>query len=178
MNKTLPVLAFTATLGFSGAAGAGLIDRGGGLIYDDVLKITWLQDANYGAGSSYDDGLETTDGLMTWQNALNWAANLSYSDSVRNQTLTGWRLPTVEPIGASFDRSFSNNAITDTGYAKTTTGGADGGWRDDAGNPVSEMGHMYYVNLANKGFCTPDDGNPVSCDVGQPQPGWGLLNSA
>ncbi len=96
---------------------------------------------------------------------------------MRNRTLTGWRLPTVEPIGASFDRSFSNNATTDTGYAKTTTGGADGGWRDVAGNPVSEMGHMYYVDLANKGYCTPDDGNPVSCYLLQPQPGWGLVNT-
>ncbi|NNF16437.1 MAG: hypothetical protein HKN70_06795 [Gammaproteobacteria bacterium] len=26
---------------------AALHDRGNGLIYDDVLDITWLQDANY-----------------------------------------------------------------------------------------------------------------------------------
>ena len=26
---------------------AALYDRGNGLIYDDVLDITWLQDANY-----------------------------------------------------------------------------------------------------------------------------------
>ena len=26
---------------------AELHDRGGGLIYDDVLDVTWLQDANY-----------------------------------------------------------------------------------------------------------------------------------
>lgn len=52
-KKTLMVLAFTAALGFSGAAGAGLIDRGGGLIYDDVLDITWLQDANYALTSGY-----------------------------------------------------------------------------------------------------------------------------
>ena len=26
---------------------AALYDRGEGLIYDDVLDITWLQDANY-----------------------------------------------------------------------------------------------------------------------------------
>ena len=26
---------------------AALHDRGSGLIYDDVLNITWLQDANY-----------------------------------------------------------------------------------------------------------------------------------
>ena len=28
-------------------ANSALIDRGNGLIYDDLLDITWLQDANY-----------------------------------------------------------------------------------------------------------------------------------
>lgn len=53
-----------------GTGNATLYDRGGGLIYDDVLDITWLQDANYGAGSSYDDGTDTTDGKMTFDNAV------------------------------------------------------------------------------------------------------------
>ena len=35
---------------FVSPALAALIDRGGGLIYDTVLDVTWLQDANYGAG--------------------------------------------------------------------------------------------------------------------------------
>ena len=33
---------------------AALIDRGGGLIYDESLDITWLQNANLAAGSVYD----------------------------------------------------------------------------------------------------------------------------
>ena len=33
-----------------GTSHAALIDRGGGLIYDDVLNITWLQDAGYALG--------------------------------------------------------------------------------------------------------------------------------
>jgi len=32
---------------------AGLIDRGEGMIYDDVLDITWLQDSNYAKTSGY-----------------------------------------------------------------------------------------------------------------------------
>ena len=31
------------------SANAALYDRGNGLIYDDILDITWLQDANYAA---------------------------------------------------------------------------------------------------------------------------------
>ncbi len=69
-----------------GAAQAALVDRGGGLIYDDALDITWLQDANYGAGSAYDNGTSATDGLMTWDNALAWADNLSYFDPAAGVT--------------------------------------------------------------------------------------------
>ena len=65
---------------------AALIDRGGGLIYDEDLNITWLQDAYY-AG----------DVEMEWQVAMNWAANLSYYDTVRNVTYTDWRLPKADP---------------------------------------------------------------------------------
>ena len=40
---------------------AALFDHGNGLIYDDVLDITWLQDANYEQTSSND-----ADGRMNW----------------------------------------------------------------------------------------------------------------
>jgi hypothetical protein len=64
-------------------AQASLFDRGGGLIYDDDLTITWLANAN-------------VNGVMTWDNAMTWASNLSYYDSVRNVTYTDWRLPTSD----------------------------------------------------------------------------------
>ena len=56
----------------------------------------------------------------------------------------------------------------DSGTARTTTKGSDGGWRNGSGTPVSEMGFMYYVNLANLGQCDP---SLAFCTV---QPGWGL----
>lgn len=46
--------------GITGIANATLYERGGGLIYDDFLAITWLQDANYAQTSGYD-----SDGKMT-----------------------------------------------------------------------------------------------------------------
>ncbi len=63
-------------------AQASLVDRGGGLIYDTDLNITWLANAN-------------VNGLMNWNDAMTWASNLSYYDSVRNVTYTDWRLPTT-----------------------------------------------------------------------------------
>ncbi|OKY74080.1 MAG: hypothetical protein BM485_15820 [Desulfobulbaceae bacterium DB1] len=82
----LSVLSFFAT-----AAQATLIDRGGGLIYDTDLNITWLQDTNLGAGSAYDNGGSTTDGRMTWDNAIAWADTLIFAG------FDDWRLPTAEP---------------------------------------------------------------------------------
>jgi hypothetical protein len=85
MGRILTLVA-VLTLSFVTASQASLWDRGGGLIYDNVLNITWLQDANYGAGSTYDDGAGDA-GRMTWGNAVAWVNQLSYAG------FTGWRLP-------------------------------------------------------------------------------------
>ena len=55
--------------------------------YDTAVNITWLANANAGAGSTFDNGLNPTDGRMTWVNANAWAAALNV------QGVTGWRLP-------------------------------------------------------------------------------------
>jgi len=82
MQKTPLILALLSGIALSGAAQATLIDRGGGMIYDDVLNITWLQDANYAKTSGYD-----ADGRMNWTDANAWAAGLSFGG------YNDWRLP-------------------------------------------------------------------------------------
>lgn len=150
--------AAAAVLTFTGGAQAALHDRGGGMIYDDALDITWLQDWNQAVGSSYDT-YSPGSGLMNWATAKAWADNLVYGG------YSDWRLPTVGPVnGTSFQHDFSNNGSTDFGYAKTGIG-----W-----GTASEMGHMYYVTLGNKGFRTPNDASPGSYVE---QPGWGLSNT-
>lgn len=152
MNTNIRVALLAIVAALSGPAQAALFDRGGGLIYDSVLNITWLQNANYGAGSIYDNGAtfggsSTTDGRMTWQNAMSWADNLSYYDSVRNVTYTDWRLPTTNPVnGSSFNYNFSNNGSTDSAYNISATGSAH------PGTTASELAFMYYQNLGNLGF--------------------------
>ena len=71
--KQVSLALATAGLLASGVAQAALHDRGGGLIYDDVLNITWLQDANYAKTSGYD-----ADGKIKWIDAMNWVSALSY----------------------------------------------------------------------------------------------------
>lgn len=162
ISKTM--LAALASLSVAGPAQAALFDRGNGLLYDDELDITWLQDANYARsiGAGY-----LGFGEFKWADALAWVAALEYGG------YTGWRLPTVAPVnGASFQRAFSNNGSTDFGYART---GPDGGWRDAAGHPVSELGHMFYVNLGNAGACMPSDIWPDGCN--QPDE-YGAVNTS
>lgn len=130
----------------SGAAQAALFDRGGGLIYDDVLNVTWLQDANYARTSSYD-----SDGYMTWSAATTWAANLVYGG------YSDWRLPSVTDTGTSgCNYAYSGS---DCGYNVQTASG---------GTVYSELAYMWYVNLGNKGY--------YHTSGSSPQSGWGLVD--
>jgi hypothetical protein len=133
MKKVVLALATAGVLS-SGAAQAALNDRGGGLLYDDVLNVTWLQDANYAKTSGYD-----ADGQMDWNAATAWAANLVYHDSVRNVDLSGWRLASNTPInGVSFNVFESTVGSSDIGFNITS--------------PNAELSYMFYVNLGLKGY--------------------------
>jgi hypothetical protein len=124
MRKILiAVMAMVTMLWLATSTHATLIDRGNGLIYDSALNITWLQDANYAKTSGY-----SATGLMTWAEGTTWAANLVY------RGYSGWRLPTT--VDGTY--SFGYNGTTTAGYNITSTS--------------SEMGYMYYINLANKGY--------------------------
>jgi hypothetical protein len=75
------VLALLAALACT-TAQATLIDRSGGMVYDTVLDLTWLKDANYGRTT----GLLSSGG-SGWGQAIQWVADLNYGG------YTGWRLP-------------------------------------------------------------------------------------
>jgi hypothetical protein len=114
----------------AGQVNAALIDRGGGLIYDTVLDVTWLQDADYSKTSGYD-----SDGRMNWNTATAWADGLTYYDTVRDTLWDDWRLPTVVDTGSSgCDFSYSG---TDCGFNVDTSS--------------SEMASLFYDALGNLG---------------------------
>jgi hypothetical protein len=123
------LVACLCTLAF-GRADAALIDRGGGLIYDTDLDITWLQDANY-------YGVR-----MNWDDAVAWAAGLNFGG------YDDWRLPKVGPAnGSAFvygdlssapSNSYSYSGLTDLGF--------------NVANPHTELGYMFCMNLGNTGY--------------------------
>jgi hypothetical protein len=124
--------------------------------YDTVLKVTWLANANAGAGSIYDNGYSKSDGRMTWGNAAAWAGALSFT--VGGTTYDDWRLPFVVDThapGCNFGWSG-----TDCGYNVQTESG---------GTVYSELAHMFYDTLGNKAF--------GDTSVSGAQSGWGLTNT-
>lgn len=135
MKKLLAVLSLFVLL--SGTAHATLLNRGGGLIYDTNLNITWLQNANLSltqvfglptkdfADSSFKFGI-APNGAMNFNTASSWivAMNaeiyLGYSD---------WRLPTtMQPDPTCSFQGTRSSGVNCTG---------------------SEMGNLFYSGLGN-----------------------------
>ena len=130
-QKTLLALTLLASAVVTGNAQASLIDRGNGLLYDDVLNVTWLQDANYAHTSGY-AGADST-GRMDWTTAKTWAADLVYGG------YSDWRLASNSPVnGSSFDYNYAHDGSTDRSYNITS--------------PHSELAYMYHVNLGLKSY--------------------------
>ena len=129
MDKTKLLLSASILLLVSVQVDAALISRLGGLAYyDDVADLTWLADANAGAGSTYDDGISNADGLISWSNANDWAASLTIDG------VSGWRLPDTIDVGND-GRTYTNvYEGVDYGYNITTH---------------SEMSNMFYNVLGN-----------------------------
>ena len=142
MNKKL-IAACVLVLSASTGAHASLIDRGNGLLYDNVLNVTWLQDANYAHTSGY-AGADSL-GQMDWTTATTWAADLVYGG------YSDWRLASNSPVnGSNFNYNWSVNGSTDFGYNITS--------------PHSELAYMYHVNLGLKSY--DDTAGNVQSDSG------------
>jgi hypothetical protein len=136
------IAAATLALSLAPAAEAALNDRGGGLIYDDVLDITWLQDANlfktlcdasdpiatgFVSGGRSATDICGTDGRMTWGEAEAWMARLRDQNYLGYSDWRQWIVPGAAPC---------------SGYDCTD----------------SEMGHLFNVTLGN-----PDAGDGSNC---------------
>jgi hypothetical protein len=139
------------------SANAALYDRGNGLIYDDVMDITWLQDANYAQTSGYAaanavGGPHTgstniqADGAMGWDAANTWAAQLEYGG------YDDWRLASANLMNGA-NPCYATDGSCDRGYNNTT----------------GELGHMFYNNLGNLGYYDAS---------GSAQSGYGVTNSS
>jgi hypothetical protein len=114
-------------------AHAALHDRGNGFLYEDVLNITILKDANFAQTSGFD-----ADGRMTWETANTWVQSLNMGGA------SGWRLPHALPLnGAGYSTLFSTNGSTDYGYNISAPGSVF------AGSTKSELAYLFFNSLGN-----------------------------
>ena len=148
------ILALLAGLALSGAAQATLIDRGNGLIYDNVLNITWLQNANLAATDTFGVSGIQSNGSMTWDTANQWITAMNTADYLG---YSDWRLPTMIDTGTS-GCNYANSG-TECGYNVQTASG---------GTTYSELAYMYYVDLGLKGYYSP---------TGAYQPDFGIFGN-
>ncbi len=134
-----------ALLLWGGLGQAALHDRGNGLIYDDVLDVTWLQDANLAATETFgvsgvgsDGSFSVCDTGTVWINAMNAANYKGFND---------WRLPEGGPVnGATWNKQFSYDGSTDLGYNISAPRSAY------PGTQSHPLAHLFYQSLGNQGW--------------------------
>ena len=111
--------------------------------------------------------LDYTRNATIWQSQVDWASGLGGSLTVTLDPLykttidwsTGWRLPVMDESVINMSGGFGYQGPDGSGNYNYLNGY----------NMVnSEMGHLYYQSLMNKGF--------YATDGTSPQPGWGLQN--
>jgi len=83
LHAAVPLATFLLLV--AGIAQAALVDRGEGFIYDDVLDITWTQNANINF-------------RRNWDEAVAWADGYSQTHSVYG-TFDDWRLADMDVNG-------------------------------------------------------------------------------
>lgn len=135
-------------------ASADFIDRGNGMIYDDVLDITWVQDFNLAATLGAGDGT----GLMTWDDAAAWV------DSLTVGGFDDWRLPTFDPFNArpatpTLDNEFGS-------LWAQLNGGADIG----IGTDISPFINLPYQSGLSEWYWTGAEGSYA--DLSDPTVAW------
>lgn len=130
--------------------------------FDRTLGITWLADPQAIAGTRWDtyfrgsagengpyNESDEFDGRSLLSDAFFWLNQLSVGG------ITGWRLPSTDPINGQFYRYNGNSGPS------IYSGQVDAGF--NIASPQSELAHMFTVTLGNRGAF---DSN------GNPRAGW------
>lgn len=135
---------------FSNLSNATLVNRGRGLIYDDVLDVTWLQDSNIAASNNFGvigvSQLPISPGTMSRSVADQFITAMNTANYLG---INNWRLPHLFPVnGVDLNTQLSFDGSTDNTHNITTTN--------------SELGYLHYVTLGNPGRFSPD-GSSTPC---------------
>jgi hypothetical protein len=160
--------------------------------YDSTRNVTWLADARAVRGTSFDDGINTSDGRVTYASAASWLAGLDVYG------VTGWRFAGDDLI-AVYGTTLGNSSIpmspttgwTNTGpFLNVPDFGVSGWyWRGDTpaeldGNPgldtrilaADGLGAPFYIVpvTATYGVWAVVDGDVPVAAIPEPQT-WALM---
>ncbi len=139
------------------SAQSALIDRGEGFIYDDVLDVTWAQDANIRDGEGIDGS-----GQDIWDNQVAWAAGYSQTHTVYG-TFDDWRLPTAlngdgsDPCsgagctGSEMGHLFNVDGISSSSMGLFTNVQSDGYWSGTEYAPLTSFAWYFDFHYGNQG---------------------------
>jgi len=153
--KSAVALALAMGLGTGGAAQATLSDLADGTVFDDVLKVMWLQNANLAASETF--GVAGAGSYMDWLTAKEWIAAMNAANYLGYRD---WRLPDVSPVDeVAFDYTDVKDGSTDYGFNISADYSAY------PSSTASEMAFMFYQNLRNIGRYEVD-GTPRTGDPG------------
>ncbi len=150
MNKKLGGLIFSTALSAlvlsSTAVQAALITTDGSpFVYDDVLNITWLKNANLAATETFGVAGINSDGGMFWDTANAWIAAMNDANYLGFHR---WRLPAITPLnGSSFNYTPSYVGSSDKGVNISAPG------TPYAGSTADEIAHLFHNSLGNMGKC-------------------------
>jgi hypothetical protein len=125
---------WASLLSVSGSAQAQLTSLGT-VVYDDVLDITWLADANLAQTSTFGVSGINADGSMSWTTAQSWIAALNKMNwGGSNQ----WALPTTVYPDDTCNQGPGTTEKQSTASAKAAFGYSCTG---------SQLGFLYYQRL-------------------------------
>ncbi len=147
-KKFFGLIAVAALAFGSAASQAALVDRGGGLIYDDVLDVTWLQDARYAVTTG-----AAPFGSLMWSDAKHFADDLVYVDTVRGVVWDDWRLPQVFDSGAEgYDVT---GASSELAYMYYVNLGYAPNYDPHTTDPVpTSSAYNPFINISYRGYWT------------------------
>lgn len=148
---------------------AALLDRGGGLIYDTDLDVTWLADTNFAmtdlsitrvdaiiaAVGTVNGHILTRDdflldqqqgaytGQMSWWGAVAWTSDLEYVYPGTDVSFSEWRLPSLNISDTTCTSRYGIPQTAPLGY--NCAGG--------------ELSHVYYTELGGVALLSPNIAN-------------------
>ncbi len=121
-------------------------------VYDDVLNITWLADANLYASQDFGVSSIFSDGLIPRSIVDDWIVAANNFDTGSGYLgVNTWRLPSVSPVDGSVAFNLAQQYFdggADLGYQISAPISAESNpFGKSAGSTASELAYHYYNNF-------------------------------